>query len=191
MRSAYQWGKDHGSCQKALDWRETLGNAGQRKAYQVCQRGDWMFWTFQHLTEAQFELIRERMHEALLLSVNRQVAANCLICGVPAVEKWAKKWLSGEDRSAESAAWDAARSAASAAWSAARFAAWSAARFAARSAAWSAAWSAARFAARSAEFAAWSAAWSAESAGWCARFAELRQQARDLRRLIPAWPGNP
>ena len=143
-----------------------------------------MFWTFQHLTEAQFELIRERMHEALLLSVNRQVAANCLICGVPAVEKWAKKWLSGEDRSAESAArfaaWSAARSAESAAWSAARFAARSAARSAE-----SAGWCAARFAA-------WSAARSAESAGWCAaRFAELRQQARDLRRLIPAWPGNP
>ena len=74
------------------------------------------------------------------------------VCSDPAWSKWADRWLSGEDRSKESA--ESARSE-SAAWSAARSAAWSAARSAesAESAAWSAA-----------EWSAWSAARSAESA---------------------------
>jgi len=38
------------------------------------------------------------------------VKKNCLKCGVAEVEKWAEKWLSGEDRSYDSAysAWSAA-----------------------------------------------------------------------------------
>jgi hypothetical protein len=101
-------------------------------------------------------------------------------------EVWAKKWLSGEDRSAESArsaaesAWSAARSAARSAWSAesAESAAWSAES--AESAAWSAE------SAESAESAAWSAAWSAESAESAAWSAARSARSADeiLNKLI-------
>ena len=44
----------------------------------------------------------------------RAVETHALHCGVPAVETWARAWLSGEDRSADAAdaAWAAARGAA-------------------------------------------------------------------------------
>ena len=31
-------------------------------------------------------------------AVDRQVKAQCLDCGLPEVQEWAKRWLSGEDR---------------------------------------------------------------------------------------------
>jgi hypothetical protein len=54
--------------------------------------------------------------------VTRAVREHTLHCGVKEVEEWAKKWLSGEDRTAARAAREAARAAARAeaarAWSA-------------------------------------------------------------------------
>ena len=76
--------------------------------------------------------------------------------------RWARAWISGEDRS-EAAAGDATR--------AARYAAWDATR-AARYAAWDAAW------------AAWDAAWAARYAAWDAAGDERRLQLRDIRREI-------
>ena len=89
-------------------------------------------------------------------------------CDDPAWNRWADKWLSGEDRSnraawdAESAAWAAIEAAESTAWSTA----WSAAE-AAESAAGAAA-EAAESAAWAARGAAESAAWDAESTAWSA-----------------------
>jgi hypothetical protein len=94
--------------------------------------------------------------------------------------RWARAWLNGSDRSEAAAAeaWSAA------AWSAAAWAAWAAAS-AAR--AEEAAAEAAAAAAAAAEAAAERAAASvAERAA--ARAAELRLQARDIRREIPEWP---
>ena len=67
--------------------------------------------------------------------VARAVTNHALHCDIPDVERWAKAWLDGTDRT-ETAAWSAV---------------WGAARSAAESAAWSAAESAARSVARSAE----------------------------------------
>lgn len=75
-------------------------------------------------------------HVAIEVIVTRCVTNHALHCGIPAVEAWAQKWLSGEDRSSRAAVW------------ASRVAAWpsraaaEAARNAAARAAWNAAWNA-------------------------------------------------
>jgi hypothetical protein len=74
-------------------------------------------------------LTEEQMTAWLGVVVTRAEWAHALGCGVPTVEQWATRWLSGEDRTAARAAW------------AARAAAW-AAEEAARAAAWAAAWAA-------------------------------------------------
>ena len=63
-------------------------------------------------------------------AVDRQVKAQCLDCGLPEVQEWAKRWLSGEDRTyaaayvvADVADCDAAAAAAYAAAAAAAYAA--------------------------------------------------------------------
>jgi hypothetical protein len=104
-------------------------------------------------------------------TADRAVRNHCLNCGIKAVEEWAARWLSGEDR-AEEAAW-AAREAARAAQTAleASFSAARAAYWAAK-----AAW-ASREAARAAYWAAW-AAWEA------AKAAEREAQVADLLEII-------
>ena len=56
-------------------------------------------------------------------AADRQVRAHCLHCGIKTVERWAARWLSGEDRSA-ALAWAsasrAARAAEEASWAAGR-----------------------------------------------------------------------
>lgn len=78
-------------------------------------------------------------------------------CGVPAVEAWARCWLSGADRSA----------------------------VAARTAGWTAGWAAARTAGWAAETASWAAEAAAgnaaEAAAWAA---ERRRQLADIRREL-------
>ena len=84
-------------------------------------------------------------------AADRQVRAHCLHCGIKTVERWAARWLSGEDRSA-ALAWAsasrAARAAEEASWAAGRApraaakAAAAAARAALRAAAWVASWAA-------------------------------------------------
>ena len=99
-------------------------------------------------------------------------------CSVPTVRRWAKRWLSGEDRSAY-----AADASADAAWAdAAAYAATDAAD-AAADAAWAAADAAAyaACAAARAAGAAWSAAYAACAA---ARAAERAQQVQDMREVI-------
>jgi cobalamin biosynthesis Mg chelatase CobN len=67
----------------------------------------------------QDRAIRQRVAERI---VTRAVTTYALTCGEPAVETWARQWLSGENRTAA-----AARAAAeAAAWAAAEAAAWGA-----------------------------------------------------------------
>jgi predicted nucleic acid-binding Zn-ribbon protein len=119
-------------------------------------------------------------------TADRAVRNHCLNCGIKAVEEWAARWLSGEDRTAgaaDSAAYSAAMAADSAARAAdsAAMAADSAARAAnsAAMATWEAAWEAAYSAADSAAYsAADSAAYSAAMA------AEREKQVCDLLEII-------
>jgi hypothetical protein len=139
--------------------------------------------------------------------VTRAVTTHALTCGVPDVETWAVRWLSGENRTeaaaraAERAAVEAVAWAAEAAGVAERAAAWAAmaaaraAGAAARAASW-AAWAA--LAALAAEAVAW-VAWAAEAAAgavaewgaaaswaaWAAeRAAERDHQFADIRAVL-------
>jgi len=104
-------------------------------------------WVFFHA--APLPLQMTVTHRA----ADRQVRAHCLHCGIKTVERWAARWLSGEDRSA-ALAWAsasrAARAAEEASWAAGRApraaakAAAAAARAALRPAAWVATWAAER-----------------------------------------------
>jgi hypothetical protein len=84
------------------------------------------------------DVLGARLPAVVKAIVDFRVKRHCLYCGVPAVESWARIWLSGEDRSLR-----AAREAAAAAWAAAA-AAWAAAAAAEVRAAAAAAASAAR-----------------------------------------------
>ena len=101
-------------------------------------------------------------HVAIEVIVTRCVTNHALHCGIPAVEAWAQKWLSGEDRSSRAAAW------------ASRVAAWPS-----RAAA-----EAALNVARSA-WAAWNAAWNAWAA-WNELDEERSQQVQDFRDAVRA-----
>lgn len=46
---------------------------------------------------------RDQINEALPRIVTRAITLHALACGIPAVEKWARKYLSGTDRTGESA----------------------------------------------------------------------------------------
>ena len=63
----------------------------------------WVAWRPSALTDAQYEAVKIRV-------VTRAVTNHALTCGIPAVERWAAKWLDGSDRtdtSAARAAWAA------------------------------------------------------------------------------------
>jgi len=137
----------------------------------------------------------------------RAVTNHALHCGVPAVERWAQRWLDGIDRTeaaataAEEVAWAAAWAAREAwaaawvAWAAAREAreVWAAAREAwvARAAAreaWAAVW-AARAAAREAWAAARATAvWAAEEVAWAAEVVERMLQLYDIVHVLEGRP---
>ena len=177
---AIEFGKKHKSCKSAMIWRRSLpAGTTQSEAYQVCERGDWLLWQLAKMPSAGYEKIRPKVNRALVVIISRAIRRGVKeLVGVRGAEsteyrRWAKDWLSGADRSA-SAAWAAA------AWyAAASAAAW----YAAESAAWYATESAAR-SARSARAAARAAV------RYAARDAELKLQARDIRRKIPIWKGN-
>ena len=104
-------------------------------------------------------------------AADRQVRAHCLHCGAPTVERWAARWLSGEDRSV-AAAWQATDAVLDA-WGVrpkpARRSLWSAA-FAAT---WAARWVEARWADRAAMCAAAAALKESEKARRAERLAQL------------------
>jgi hypothetical protein len=187
--NAYEWGVEHNSCATALKWRRTLGSATQRSAWRRCQRGDWLIWQLLFgLQPEELEAIFPQLDRAIERIVERAIRNHALHCDIVAVEQWATCWLSGEDRSLASA-----RSAAEAAFGSARLAARAAAASAGADRTWPWAWALAGAAAGAA---AWSTEASVKVASdsgldeLAARAAELRLQARDIRREIPCWPGG-
>ena len=104
-------------------------------------------------------------------AADRQVRAHCLHCGAPTVERWAARWLSGEDRSVATAwlATDAVQGAWRACSEPARGSLWSAAA----SATWAAWWAGALVAARAATLAAATASKQSEQARRVERLAQL------------------
>ena len=177
MISAIEFGERYFSCPPAMEARISLGpGATQADWWRACDRGDWLIWQLERVG-------MDRDNPALARALDRIRArairrAQRVLRGVRAPwatawRRWARRWLSGEDRRRE-AAWAAAE----ATW---------AAGVAAEAAgvAWATAW------------AAWAAAWAAEAAAWAAAeaaevawAAELRLQARDIHHEIPEWPGE-
>lgn len=179
MISAIEFGERHCSCPEAVMWRCSLGSdATQADAWRFCKRGDWLLWQLRKgLSLEQYAILRPVIDRAGERTVVRAIRRGIRsLRGVRAQwattwRCWARRWLSGEDRSA-------------AATVRAREVAW-----AARADGWKAA-----LAARVARAAlgvdappAW-AAWAVWATNVAA--AELRFQARDIHREIPEWPGE-
>ena len=182
---AVEFGKLHNSCTDAMEWRKSLGpTATQADAYLACDRGDWLLWQLNRLTPEQYLAVKPALDRAIGKIVARSIRRGVRsLRGIreawaTGYRRWARRWFSGEDRT-----WEAAGAAAWAAGEAAREA--GAAEAAARAAAWEA-WVAAEAAAGAAAWAAGAAAWEAGAA----EAAELKLQARDIRKEIPAWPGR-
>jgi len=114
---ATDFGRKHNSCREAMEWRESLApDATQADAWRQCRRGDWMIW--------QLERIGHPVpRDAIVRIVKRAIRrGQRSLRGVRAPwatawRRWARRWLSGEDRT-RAAAWaatdaaDAARAAA-------------------------------------------------------------------------------
>jgi hypothetical protein len=195
--SALRWGRLHGSCQEAIEWRRSLGkNATQADAWRKCHRGDWLFWQLSKLPRDERVEAKLIAQQALARIVARAIRrARKYLRGVrePLAtqwQTWAQQWSSGEDRTGKTA-W-AIETAMTAPRRAARVSGWAsgwaeAAAWAAEAAAKAAEWDGVTGWAEAqdaAEAAAWVASWTANA--W---EAELRLQARDLRREQPKWPG--
>lgn len=112
MRSAEQWGRDHGSCSGALVARRAYDEAhpgeGQAGWYREgCERGDWLLWQLARLTPAEYLEAWPAVYRALSAIVERAIRRVLGRSGCPAWEAWAQRWLSREDRSeaAATAAW--------------------------------------------------------------------------------------
>jgi len=130
--SAYEWGLRHNSCAPALNQRQDLGpGATQADWWLVCDRGDWLIWQLQRLPADELRPVRAALHRATERIVARAIRrAQKSLRGVRAEwatqwRRWARRWLSGEDRTAAAAAAEAAWAAAEAA---AAEAAWARAR---------------------------------------------------------------
>jgi hypothetical protein len=196
MMTATKFGEHYGSCREALKARRALGeDATQADWWRVCPRGDWLIWQLERVGRDSDNPALERALERIRSrAIRRAIKSLRGIRGewATAWRGWARRWLSGEDRSCQSAA-SAEGAAANATWAAAT-ATWAAgsaagatrdagaAGSAARAAAW-AAW-ATRTAAGSS---AGAVSWAAESATATVPRRELRLQARDIRIEIPEW----
>jgi hypothetical protein len=161
MISAIDFGIKYRSCQEAMEWRRGLpAGATQADAWQACHRCDWMIWQYSRLPSGMLEQYRPALRRAIDRIVARAIRRGVKsIRGVRAewatkYRRWARRWLSGEDRSAEAAV------------------------------------EAAEEEAEEAAEVAWAAVWAAVDAVDAAEAAELRLQARDIRREIPDWPGE-
>jgi hypothetical protein len=181
MRSAYQWGIDHGSCLEALKARRALGKqATQADWWRVhCPRGDWMIWQLRQLHTDRLRHVLPSLLRALERIVQRAVEPLCEQYDLPELCDWAQGWMGGVDRS-EAAAIAAAESAvtgseADAAAAAARLASMRKER-------------ASKTRASTAQLVLAAAA-GAATASWSS-MEELRRQADDIRAEIPEWPGE-
>lgn len=115
MISAIEFGRRHHSCPDAMKWRKSLGrDATQAYAFLVCERGDWLIWQLRKLSGDRRADVRPALHRAI-----ERIVARAIRQGVKSIRgireqwatdyrRWARRWLSGVDRSAEAAA-EAAR----------------------------------------------------------------------------------
>jgi hypothetical protein len=196
--TAHEWARQRDACPDAIEWLAEHPAWTMADAWRECHRGDWMFWA---LKTAGHPVPWDVVDGI----ADRAVETHALHCGIAEVERWAERWLSGEDRSAAAAgdAWEAAAAgawAADAAGDAWNTAAWRAAAHAA-AAADAAAWRAASSAAATA-YAAYAAAVAAaeeadaardaavHAAARDARAAESQRQADEIRAAVPRWPGE-
>jgi hypothetical protein len=173
-KTAYEWGLEHRSCDKALECRKAYSS--QAEWYKACNRGDWLIWQLRRLPGYRLSAVVPGLLKALDAIVQRAIYQTLYrlrytdSSETDAWVAWAECWLSGEDRTARAAA-NAANAAANAAYAAANAA--NAAN--------------AAYAAANADYAAYAAnaAYAAADAA-----AEDRAQAEDIRREIPEWPGE-
>ena len=153
-------------CQEAVEWLQ--GYTTMADAWRACRRGDWMIWA---LRAEGIEVPPAAIERIVARAIRRGQRSLRGVRAAPwatAWRRWARRWLSGEDRS-RAAAWAAADAAEAA----------------------DAALEAADAALAAADAAAAAAAWAAERAARAAAAvdaAERRLQARDLRRALPEWP---
>lgn len=103
MSSAYEWGKKHGSCELEARRKFDIEYPGQGQAsfYIKCRRGDWIIWQLGQTKLS--EKLKKALQRALMKIAERAVRKCAANCNMPEFERWAEKWLSGEDRSIESA----------------------------------------------------------------------------------------
>ena len=108
---ATDFGRKHNSCREAMEWRESLApDATQADAWRQCRRGDWMIWQLERIGHPVPQDATERIVARAIRRGQRSLR------GVRAPwatewRRWARRWLSGEDRS-RAAAGDAALEAA-------------------------------------------------------------------------------
>ena len=108
---ATDFGLRHKSCREAMEWRESLApDATQADAWTQCHRGDWMIWQLERIGHPVPQDATERIVARAIRRGQRSLR------GVRAPwatewRRWARRWLSGEDRS-RAAAGDAALEAA-------------------------------------------------------------------------------
>ncbi len=184
------------ACGEARAWAK---GKSSKRAWDTCERGDWMIWLLTNSVMTQDERLLHLLACDIAETVLHLVPAgeDRPRLAIEAARGFANGTVTREQMAAaraaaRDAAWAAARDAARAAardaardavWSAAEAAAGAAARdaawAAARDAAWAAAGDAAEAAARSA---AWAAAWSA------ARAAAKKQHADIVRKWFPDFP---
>jgi len=184
MTAAIEFGEKHKSCTGAMGLRVALGpSATQADWWKVCPRGDWLIWQLERV--GLLKTMNPPLHSAMERTITRAIRrgqkalrGNCEPW-TTGWRRWARLWLSGEDRSRAAAA------AAASAFHAATLAALLPAFRAASAAAAAFAYADAAYA-DAADYASASASAYADAA----YAAEQKLQARDIRREIPEWPGS-
>ena len=186
---AIEFGKRHDSCEDAMEQRIALGpNATQEDWWLVCPHGDWLIWQLEKGDLLQkYKKEVDQLLEKFVARAIRRAQKSLIGNKTPAAKrwrKWARCWLSGEDRSILGAndacyAANATRYAAAAA-NAASYAAANVASYTADRTACYAAADGARYA----------AAATVHAIAAIPNVKEQGRQAREIRKLIPAWPGE-
>ena len=106
---AIDFGLLHKSCREAMEWRRSLGpDATQADAWRQCHRGDWMIWQLERIGHP---VPRDAIERMVARAIRRGQRSLRGVRAPWATEwrRWARDWLSGEDRSREAAraAWAA------------------------------------------------------------------------------------
>jgi len=100
---AVEFGEEHGSCEEAMEWRRSLGpKATQADAWRLCKRGDWMGWQFERLSHelivAHGQVLIGAAQSAVARAIRR---AQKIMRGVrdpraTVWRRWAREWLDGK-----------------------------------------------------------------------------------------------